>query len=77
MDALAADEAVRGPASKVSVMASYTVSFDLGAALGPLAAYAVLSYMPVGGLYFAVGALLALLAAGWAIPAAKTKWHVR
>lgn len=70
-DALATDVASRSQA--VFVITAYTVAIDVGAALGPLGGYAVLSLWGMDAAYLAAGALLLLFALKWEFqPPVKT-----
>lgn len=62
-DALAADAASRSNA--VFVMTAYTLAIDLGAALGPLGGFAVISLWGMNAAYLAAAALLVLFALRW------------
>lgn len=63
-DALATDVASRSRA--VFVITAYTLAIDLGAALGPLGGYTVLSLWGMGAAYLAAALLLSLFALKWA-----------
>lgn len=63
-DALATDVASRSQA--VFVITAYTLAIDLGAALGPLGGYAVLSVWGMDAAYLAAAGLLLLFALKWA-----------
>ena len=63
-DALATDVASRSQA--VVVITAYTLAIDLGAALGPLGGYTVLSLWGMNAAYLAAALLLALFALRWA-----------
>jgi MFS family permease len=63
-DALAADAATGS--SRVAYMTTYTTVVDVGAALGPMLGFALLSQLGLGGLYGLCAILLLLLAALWA-----------
>ena len=62
-DALATDVASRSQA--VFVITAYTLAIDLGAALGPLGGFAVLSLWGMDAAYLAAALLLALFAMKW------------
>ncbi len=62
-DALAADAASRSNA--VFVMTAYTLAIDLGAALGPLGGFAVISLWGMNTAYALAAAVLALFALKW------------
>ena len=62
-DALAADVASRSDA--VLVITAYTLAVDLGAALGPLGGFAVISLWGMNAAYLAAAALLVLFALRW------------
>ena len=62
-DALATDVASRSQA--VFVITAYTLAIDLGAALGPLGGFALLSLRGMDAAYLAAALLLALFALRW------------
>ncbi|CAG7642883.1 hypothetical protein PAESOLCIP111_04396 [Paenibacillus solanacearum] len=62
-DALAADAAAGG--SAVAYMTTYTTVVDVGAALGPVAAFALLGAFGLPGIGAAAAVLTALTAAAW------------
>lgn len=64
-DALAADAAA-GEA-RVAYMTTYTTVVDVGAALGPLAGFALIGPLGLGGLYSLCAALMLLLITVWAV----------
>jgi MFS family permease len=63
-DALAADAATGS--SRVAYMTTYTTVVDVGAAIGPLLGFALLSRLGLAGLYGLCAALLLLFALFWA-----------
>jgi DHA1 family multidrug resistance protein-like MFS transporter len=72
-DALAGDAATGS--SRVAYMTTYTTVVDVGAALGPLLGFALLSQLGLAGLYMLCALLLLVLAALWA--AALFRVHAR
>ncbi|MBE1446907.1 MFS transporter [Paenibacillus sp. OAS669] len=66
-DALAADAAAGE--SRVAYMTTYTTVVDVGAALGPLAGYALIDSLGLAGVYGLCAALLLLLSLAWLIEA--------
>ncbi|WP_051620999.1 MFS transporter [Paenibacillus sp. UNC451MF] len=66
-DALAADAATGD--SRVAYMTTYTTVVDVGAALGPLAGFALIGPLGLSGLYSLCAALMLLLIVAWAIEA--------
>jgi MFS family permease len=62
-DAAASDAASRS--SKVAVMTAYSLSIDLGAAVGPFAGYLLNSYVGIYASYWLAAVVLLLLAAVW------------
>jgi hypothetical protein len=55
-DSLASDVASR--TAKVKVMTAYTVTVDMGSALGPLTAYLIIEWTGIYALYWLTAALL-------------------
>lgn len=75
MDALATDIA-SSTGKKIEIMTTYSISTDLGAAVGPLAGYVLINYVGIGSIYWGACFILLLLSLRWFI-AGKTAEQAR